>query len=190
MAPLGLAALGVVALSLFNGAAAKTDYDGCTSFTSMVTVNPEPGYGNTYQTVIYFMTENLEICQGVDCGGGRAPPKTVPGCPAYKGTETVTPKFLSTNPLAPPPPASTVQTTVSTDASGNQGGPTAGTSTTPAPTGQTTPPPAGQTTGAGNGPGPGQVTSSTQSTAAAAPTGAAGCALNLAVGAAAAMLMI
>ena len=29
-----------------------------------------------------------EICDPLDCGGGRAPPKTIPGCPAYSGTET------------------------------------------------------------------------------------------------------
>ncbi|KAK0648171.1 hypothetical protein B0T16DRAFT_407820 [Cercophora newfieldiana] len=29
-----------------------------------------------------------EICDPLDCGGGRAPPRTVPGCPAYTGTET------------------------------------------------------------------------------------------------------
>ncbi|RFU33257.1 hypothetical protein B7463_g3040, partial [Scytalidium lignicola] len=31
-----------------------------------------------------------EICDPLDCGGGRAPPKTdVPGCPLYKGTATL-----------------------------------------------------------------------------------------------------
>ncbi|KAM5345068.1 hypothetical protein ACJ41O_010930 [Fusarium nematophilum] len=81
--------------------AAKTDIEGCTSFTSTVVVNPSPGYGNTYETVIYYVSDTLEICKGVDCGGGRAPPRSVPGCPIYKGTETVTPEFLDSDPMAP-----------------------------------------------------------------------------------------
>ncbi|RGP66138.1 siderophore biosynthesis [Fusarium sporotrichioides] len=83
--------------------AAKTDIEGCTSFTSTVTVRPEPGYGNTYQKVIWYVSDTLEICEGVDCGGGRAPPKSVPGCPLYKGTETVTPRFLETDPVPATP---------------------------------------------------------------------------------------
>ncbi|CCF46916.1 hypothetical protein CH063_15505, partial [Colletotrichum higginsianum] len=60
---------------------AKTDLEGCTSFTSTVTVNPSPGYGNTYETVIWYVPDTLEICAGVDCGGGRRtrPPKTPAG---------------------------------------------------------------------------------------------------------------
>ncbi|CEI66280.1 hypothetical protein FVEN_g4329 [Fusarium venenatum] len=86
--------------------AAKTNIEGCTSFTSTVTVRPEPGYGNTYERVMWYVSDTLEICEGVDCGGGRAPPKSVPGCPLYKGTETVTPRFLESDPMAPatPPP--------------------------------------------------------------------------------------
>jgi hypothetical protein len=92
--------------------AAKTDIEGCTSFTSTVTVRPEPGYGNTYEKVVYYLEDTLEICEGVDCGGGRAPPKNVPGCPLYKGTETVTPKFLERDPAT-----YTAQPVVSTDGS-------------------------------------------------------------------------
>jgi hypothetical protein len=84
--------------------AAKTDIEGCTSFTSTVTVRPEPGYGNTYERVMWYVSDTLEICEGVDCGGGRAPPKSVPGCPLYKGTETVTPRFLESDPMAPETP--------------------------------------------------------------------------------------
>jgi hypothetical protein len=80
---------------------AKTDLEGCTSFTSTVVVDPSPGYGNTYETVIWYVSDTLEICKGVDCGGGRAPPRSVPGCPIYKGTETVTPEFLDRDPMAP-----------------------------------------------------------------------------------------
>jgi hypothetical protein len=123
----------VFALSLLSQVAwAKTDLAGCTSFTSTVTVRPEPGYGNTYQTVIWFVPDTLEICAGVDCGGGRAPPKTVPGCPAYTGTETVKASFLATNPFAPPPPTST-STPPAPDTSGSQGGSTGPITTTSAP---------------------------------------------------------
>ncbi|WXC56812.1 hypothetical protein SNK03_002743 [Fusarium graminearum] len=83
---------------------AKTDIDGCTSFTSTVTVRPEPGYGNTYEKIIWYVSDSLEICEGVDCGGGRAPPRSVPGCPLYKGTETVTPRFLESDPVGSPTP--------------------------------------------------------------------------------------
>ncbi|KAG2412822.1 hypothetical protein HFD88_010379 [Aspergillus terreus] len=38
--------------------------------------------------VHWFDPSNGEVCDLLDCGGGRAPVKTdVPGCPAYKGTE-------------------------------------------------------------------------------------------------------
>lgn len=88
-------ALTLLALTLFSpSAAARTDLSGCTSFTSTVTVRPEPGYGNTDDSIIWYVPDSLEICEGVDCGGGRAPPKSVPGCPLYEGTETVTPRFL------------------------------------------------------------------------------------------------
>lgn len=86
---------------LASSALAKTDIEGCTSFTSQVTVRDEPGYGNTYNTVIWYVSDTLEICKGVDCGGGRAPPKSVPGCPLYEGTETVTPSFLEEDPMKP-----------------------------------------------------------------------------------------
>ncbi|KAJ0161443.1 hypothetical protein CTA2_6196 [Colletotrichum tanaceti] len=75
---------------------AKTDLKGCTSSTSTVTVNPFQGYGDTHETVLWYVPDTLEICGGIDCGGGRAPPRNVPGCPGYSGTETVTPSFLPT----------------------------------------------------------------------------------------------
>ncbi|EAQ84768.1 hypothetical protein CHGG_08782 [Chaetomium globosum CBS 148.51] len=62
--------------------AARTDYAGCVS-TELPAAH----------TTIWYVPGTGELCEPVDCGGGRAPPKTVPGCPAYKGTETVTPKF-------------------------------------------------------------------------------------------------
>ncbi|RYP44343.1 hypothetical protein DL768_009180 [Monosporascus sp. mg162] len=37
-----------------------------------------------------------EVCDPLDCGGGRAPPKTnVPGCPLYTGTAVRTTSYLS-----------------------------------------------------------------------------------------------
>lgn len=47
--------------------------------------------------VHWFDPDTGEICDPLDCGGGRAPPKTdVPGCPMYTGTETrgTTPSYL------------------------------------------------------------------------------------------------
>ncbi|KAK3303174.1 uncharacterized protein B0T15DRAFT_265593 [Chaetomium strumarium] len=71
-------------LLLAATATAKTDLGGCTSTKLSL---PTPG-------VIWYDPETGEICEILDCGGGRAPPKTtVPGCPLYKGTETVTPSF-------------------------------------------------------------------------------------------------
>ncbi|GKT67022.1 siderophore biosynthesis protein [Colletotrichum tofieldiae] len=87
---------------------AKTEMEGCTSFTSTVTVRPSPGYGNTYETIIWYVPDTLEICAGVDCGGGRAPPRKVPGCPAYSGAETVTASFLAATPTAAPTVFSTM----------------------------------------------------------------------------------
>lgn len=94
--------LSLLALSPLT-ALARTDLAGCTSFTSMVTVNPTAhGYGNVYPSIVYYVPDTLEICDIPDCGGGRAPPKTnVPGCPLYSGTATPTPSFLSADPLAP-----------------------------------------------------------------------------------------
>ncbi|KAH6842657.1 hypothetical protein B0I37DRAFT_436374 [Chaetomium sp. MPI-CAGE-AT-0009] len=71
-------------LLLAGPAAARTDYEGCVS-----TKLPAA------QSTIWYVPGTGELCEPLDCGGGRAPPKTVPGCPAYKGTETVTPRFFS-----------------------------------------------------------------------------------------------
>ncbi|KAL8289484.1 hypothetical protein RB600_004766 [Gaeumannomyces tritici] len=56
----------------------------------------------------------------MDCGGGRAPPKSKPGCPLYQGPETVTPSFLESNPLktsTPAPASSSVRPTLATPTS-------------------------------------------------------------------------
>jgi len=85
------AVLTALLLSLVQ-VAAKTDLSGCVSVASIVA---NPTGGNAHETVIWYVPDTLEICSLLDCGGGRAPPKsTVPGCPLYQGSETVTPKFL------------------------------------------------------------------------------------------------
>src|SRR3569833_872659 len=64
----------------------RTDLQGCTS--SEVVTNGGASY-------IFYVPDTGEICSFLDCGGGRAPPKsTVPGCPLYSGTAPVTPRYL------------------------------------------------------------------------------------------------
>lgn len=85
-------------LPLIVAAAAKTDLAGCTSTT----------IGNSIQ---YYVPDTGEICSIIgDCGGDRAGPprKDVPGCPAYTGTATVTPSYIS---LATPSMAPAVDQT-------------------------------------------------------------------------------
>ncbi|KAM3420126.1 hypothetical protein BST61_g3427 [Cercospora zeina] len=76
----------LAAASLASLAFAKTDIGGCTSSD----VSSPAG-----ASMIYYVPGTGEICEFLDCGGGRAPPKTtVPGCPQYSGTETYSPSFL------------------------------------------------------------------------------------------------
>ncbi|KAL1382115.1 hypothetical protein HDK64DRAFT_342169, partial [Phyllosticta capitalensis] len=71
---------------LATGALAKTDIAGCTTTNTVV-------YGGA--SVIWYVPGTGEICEALDCGGGRAPPKTtVPGCPAYSGTASYSPSYL------------------------------------------------------------------------------------------------
>ncbi|PYI15038.1 hypothetical protein BO99DRAFT_406253 [Aspergillus violaceofuscus CBS 115571] len=67
--------------------AAKTDIGPpCTSSTTYV--------GGIF-TRIFYIPDTGELCELIDCGGGRAPPKTtVPGCPLYSGTEPVPTHYL------------------------------------------------------------------------------------------------
>ncbi|KAL2879591.1 hypothetical protein SGCOL_005202 [Colletotrichum sp. CLE4] len=75
-----------------TAALAKTDLAGCVSSDSVYT--PTQG-GTPYATRVWYVPGTGEICAALDCGGGRAPPKTtVPGCPSYEGTETYSPSFL------------------------------------------------------------------------------------------------
>ncbi|KAH7013395.1 hypothetical protein EDB80DRAFT_370715 [Ilyonectria destructans] len=73
-------------------AVARTDIAGCTSSAGVATAS---NGGGLYATVIWYVPGTGELCEFLDCGGGRAPPKTtVPGCPSYKGTETYSPQYL------------------------------------------------------------------------------------------------
>lgn len=63
-------------------ALARTDLTGCTSSVSGA-------------SLIWYVPGTGELCEFIDCGGGRAPPITTkPGCAGYTGTATVTPSFL------------------------------------------------------------------------------------------------
>ncbi|KAM5348694.1 hypothetical protein ACJ41O_008518 [Fusarium nematophilum] len=80
-------------------AVAKTDLDGCTYYDSVI----DPGYYAPYNTRVWYVPDSGEICAFLDCGGGRAPPKTtVPGCPQYEGTETYSPLYLDVKTLGGP----------------------------------------------------------------------------------------
>lgn len=84
---LTLAALAATAI-------AKTDLEGCTYIDA---VYSPPGRTDIfpYATRTWYVPDTGEICEFLDCGGGRAPPKTdVPGCGNYKGTDTYSPKFM------------------------------------------------------------------------------------------------
>ncbi|KAI1421178.1 hypothetical protein F5Y12DRAFT_44729 [Xylaria sp. FL1777] len=78
---------GLVAAALFAGhAVAKTDIAGCVSSQTVA-------YGGA--SLIWYVPDTGEVCEFLDCGGGRAPPKTtVPGCPQYEGTATYSPSYL------------------------------------------------------------------------------------------------
>ncbi|CAD0115425.1 unnamed protein product [Aureobasidium uvarum] len=66
---------------------ARTDLVGCTS----TDVSSPAG-----ASVAWYVPGTGELCEFLDCGGGRAPPKTtVPGCALYVGTETYKPSFLA-----------------------------------------------------------------------------------------------
>ncbi|TKA23073.1 hypothetical protein B0A50_07390 [Salinomyces thailandicus] len=67
-------------------ALARTDLVGCTS------TDVSSPAGASYA---WYVPGTGELCDPLDCGGGRAPPKyDVPGCAAYTGTETYSPSYL------------------------------------------------------------------------------------------------
>ncbi|KAJ5296098.1 hypothetical protein PENANT_c021G05161 [Penicillium antarcticum] len=72
--------------SLANLATARTDLEGCVSSEIVV---------DYYASYLWYVPDTGEICSFLDCGGGRAPPKTdKPGCGGYHGTATVTPDYI------------------------------------------------------------------------------------------------
>lgn len=108
-------------LALVGLSSARTDISGCIS--SQTTNQWHEA------SMIWYVPGSGEICDFIDCGGGRAPPKTdQPGCPLYTGTETVTPSYLpgygpngskmaATTTTASETTASDVRTTTETDSS-------------------------------------------------------------------------
>jgi hypothetical protein len=68
-------------------ALARTDLEGCTR------TDVSSPAGASYA---WYVPGTGEVCEILDCGGGRAPPKTtVPGCAAYSGTSTYSPSYLA-----------------------------------------------------------------------------------------------
>ncbi|KAL1856300.1 hypothetical protein VTK73DRAFT_8398 [Phialemonium thermophilum] len=84
-------------------ALARTDFEGCVSTKVIIET--------WYASYIWYDPDTGEICSDLDCGGGRSPPKTtVPGCPLYRGTATVTPSYLPG--FGPDPGSATAGATV------------------------------------------------------------------------------
>ncbi|KAJ5898773.1 hypothetical protein N7495_003517 [Penicillium taxi] len=76
-----------ILLGLAGLSTARTDISGCIS--SQTTNQWHEA------SLIWYVPGSGEICDFVDCGGGRAPPKTdQPGCPLYSGTATLTASYL------------------------------------------------------------------------------------------------
>ncbi|KAK2589966.1 hypothetical protein QQS21_012357 [Conoideocrella luteorostrata] len=78
--------------------------------------------------VHWYDPDDGQICDPFDCGGGRAPPKNKPGCPAYTGTEIfkTEPSYLpcwipSTNSAATSMANTQVAPEVTDDACGGAG---------------------------------------------------------------------
>ncbi|KAJ5941905.1 hypothetical protein N7516_002073 [Penicillium verrucosum] len=74
-------------LGLASLATARTDLEGCVSSKVI--------FDHYYASYLWYVPDSGEICSFLDCGGGRAPPKTTqPGCPQYSGTATLTADYL------------------------------------------------------------------------------------------------
>nr|WHA27466.1 hypothetical protein [Sesquicillium sp.] len=96
---------------LATSALAKTDIAGCTYFDDVV----KPAHGSPYATRTWYVPDTGELCEILDCGGGRAPPKTnVPGCGNYKGTDTYKPRFIDPKTLGQQSPATTARAETTT----------------------------------------------------------------------------
>lgn len=71
----------------FQVVLARTDLTGCTS----TSISSPAG-----ASIAWYVPETGEVCDFLDCGGGRAPPKTTfPGCPLYSGTASYSPLYLA-----------------------------------------------------------------------------------------------
>lgn len=71
----------------FQVVLARTDLTGCTS----TSVSSPAG-----ASIAWYVPETGEVCDLLDYGGGRAPPKTtVPGCPLYSGTASYSRSHLA-----------------------------------------------------------------------------------------------
>lgn len=105
----------VLAALLASSALAKTDLGGCVSYETIITVPNRPDV-YPYGSLIWYVPDSGEVCEFLDCGGGRAPPKTtVPGCGAYEGTETYSPKFIDPKTLGQAPQTDAATATPSDD---------------------------------------------------------------------------
>ncbi|KAL9531750.1 hypothetical protein SMMN14_04671 [Sphaerulina musiva] len=79
--------LHLLIFTTFQVVLARTDLTGCTS----TSVSSPAG-----ASIAWYVPETGEVCDLLDCGGGRAPPKTtVPGCPLYSGTASYSPSYLA-----------------------------------------------------------------------------------------------
>jgi hypothetical protein len=66
---------------------ARTDLTGCTRTDISLPA------GASYAWIV---PDTGELCEFLDCGGGRAPPKlNVPGCAAFTGTQVYEPSFMA-----------------------------------------------------------------------------------------------
>ncbi|OAA75269.1 hypothetical protein LEL_07257 [Akanthomyces lecanii RCEF 1005] len=82
-----------VALALgASSTLARTDLAGCTYTDLVIQATQQAAYASR----LYYVPDTGEVCDFLDCGGGRAPPKsTVPGCPDYTGTGTYQPSYIN-----------------------------------------------------------------------------------------------
>ena len=108
--------LRLIALTAFaaTAAVAKTDIAGCTYVDGVASYSGRPDIP-PFATRTWYVPDTGEICEILDCGGGRAPPKTdVPGCGNYKGTDTYSPRYM------PSTTAAEAEPTEDAEASGSQ----------------------------------------------------------------------
>lgn len=79
--------LHLLIFTTFQVVLARTDLTGCTSTSASSPAGA---------SIAWYVPETGEVCDLLDCGGGRAPPKTtVPGCPLYSGTASYSPLYLA-----------------------------------------------------------------------------------------------